>query len=89
MCRWTFSPQIAGFARQRSLQGWNLRREVCGTRFEDGGPRFGRALARSMLLRPEDGLDPHTLQTVYQRADEETMYEVVVGGGELREAKGS
>ena len=32
---------------------------------------------------------PHTLQTVYQRADEETMYEVVVGGGELREAKGS
>lgn len=27
---------------------------------------------------------PHTLQTVYQRADEETMYEVVEGGGVLR-----
>jgi hypothetical protein len=28
---------------------------------------------------------PHTLQTVYQQPDEETMYEVVVGGGHLRE----
>jgi hypothetical protein len=30
---------------------------------------------------------PHTLQTIYQRPDEDTMYEVVTGGGEVREAR--
>lgn len=30
---------------------------------------------------------PETLQRAYQHADQETMYEVVTSGGELREAK--
>ena len=32
---------------------------------------------------------PHTLQTIYQRPDEDTMYEVVTGGGEVRETRQS
>lgn len=32
---------------------------------------------------------PETLQRVYQQADQETMLEVVLGGGELREVQGS
>lgn len=32
---------------------------------------------------------PHTLQTIYQRPDEDTMYQVVTGGGQVREAKRS
>ena len=50
---------------------------------------IGRPLTAVGVAEAGGWAGPHTLQTVYQRADEETMYEVVVGGGELREAKGS
>lgn len=93
------SPESPAEPTSRYLADKWLREaeRLAGVEPHDGSLRHAYrrhwATARKRLPAPDVAAaggwaGPETLERVYQQADEETMYEVVSGGGEVREVRG-
>ncbi len=70
------------------MRGLNHSRTHSGTHTVEGGPTERKHLSATDVAAAGGWTNSLTLRKVYQQSDAETMLQVVLSGGELREKQG-